>query len=336
MSKVLVTGGLGYLGSHAVIELMSCGHEVTIVDDLTNSTTSVLSNIASIAGTTPEFHELSVCDAIALSDLMCEGNFTAALHFAGLKSVSESVTSPLDYYTTNVCGSLNLVRAMEASGTRKLVFSSTAAVYGSASKMPVTEHSANLAPLSPYGKTKLAVERLLQDLCDSDGRWSVSVLRYFNPVGSHPSGLIGETPVNVPDNLFPYISQVAAGHRPYLKIYGDDFATPDGTGVRDYIHVQDLALGHINALNQALSNEGLHCWNLGTGTGHSVFDVVKAFERITGEEIPFRIVPRRPGDLAKCYANTDKANNELGWVAELSLDEMVRDAWRWQQRLSSS
>ena len=328
-STLLVTGGAGYIGSHACVELLQAGHEVVVLDNLCNSRREVLGRIERIAGRAPAFHECDVRDAAALRDVFRRHAFDAVLHFAGLKAVGESVERPLDYYDNNVGGTLALCAAMAEAGVRRLVFSSSATVYGDPDTVPLREDHP-LRPTNPYGRSKAMVEAVLQDLAQADQGWRIALLRYFNPVGAHESGLIGEDPDGVPNNLMPFIAQVAVGRREALSVFGDDYPTPDGTGVRDYIHVVDLARGHLAALEKLNSAPGVMTVNLGTGRGYSVLEMVGAFHRASSREIPYRIVGRRAGDIATCYADPSLAQRLLGWRAERGIDEMCRDAWRWQ------
>jgi UDP-glucose 4-epimerase len=329
--RVLVTGGTGYIGSHTVVELILGGHDVVILDDLSNSKATVLGRIEKITGLRPEFVETDIRDDRALNEVMGSLPFDAVMHFAGLKAVGESVDRPLDYYQVNVAGSTSLFKAMDRHGVRTIVFSSSATVYGDPAVVPVTEATPTKPPTNPYGRTKLMIEEILSDLHRSSDLWNVALLRYFNPVGAHESGLIGEDPNDVPNNLMPYISQVAAEQLPVLRVFGNDYPTPDGTGVRDYIHVVDLARGHLAALDHLAVNPGLHVWNLGTGRGTSVLDLVAAFERSTRVAVPYEIVGRRVGDVAAVWADVTKAAEELGWHASRSIEEMCADTWRWQQ-----
>ncbi len=329
--RVLVTGGAGYIGSHTVVELLQAGHQVAIVDNLSNSSPKALDRIEVICEEKVEFYEIDLLDRPALDRLMAAGNFSAVIHFAGLKAVGESVEKPLAYYENNVGGSLNLFQSMAKYGVKNLVFSSSATVYGDPEKVPIDE-KAGLGPTNPYGRTKLMIEEILKDLQASDKQWNVILLRYFNPIGAHKSGLIGEDPRGIPNNLLPYVSQVAVGRRAQLSVFGNDYDTSDGTGVRDYIHVVDLALGHLRALEIIENNPGLLCCNLGTGIGYSVLEVVNAFSRASGVKIPYVIVPRRAGDIATCYADPSFALKTLDWRAERDLLSMCADAWRWQSQ----
>lgn len=329
--RVLVTGGAGYIGSHTVVELLQAGHQVVIIDNLSNSSRRVLERLEKICGDKVEFHKLDLLDHQALDKLMASGNFDAVIHFAGLKAVGESVEKPLSYYENNVSGSLNLFQSMAKYGIKNLVFSSSATVYGDPNTVPIDEE-ADLGPTNPYGRTKLMIEEMLKDLQESDKHWNIILLRYFNPIGAHKSGLIGEDPRGIPNNLLPYVAQVAVGRREQLSVFGGDYETLDGTGVRDYIHVVDLAVGHLRALEIINNNPGLLCCNLGTGTGYSVLEVVKAFSQASGVEIPYTIVSRRPGDIATCYADPTFAQKTLGWKAERDLLSMCADTWRWQSQ----
>lgn len=327
--KILVTGGAGYIGSHTCVELLKAGHQVTVIDNLSNSSVVSLDRVRSLQEGTLEFVELDLRDATALSEVFKAGHFDAVIHFAGLKAVGESTSRPVEYYDNNVGGSITLLQEMARYGVYTLIFSSSATVYGDPDEVPIREDAA-LRPTNPYGQSKLMVEQILADLQRADDRWSVSLLRYFNPVGAHPSGLIGEDPRGIPNNLMPFISQVAVGRLPKLRVFGDDYPTPDGTGVRDYIHVVDLARGHLAALERHHRDSGCHVYNLGTGNGISVLEMRAAFEEASARPIPFEIVARRPGDIAECWADPRRAESSLNWMAQLSLDDMVRDGWRWQ------
>lgn len=326
---ILITGGAGYIGSHTAVELIQAGIEVLIADNFSNSKSTVLDRIERITGRRPGFVQLDVRDRVALRKLFAEHDFGAVIHFAGLKAVGESVAQPLRYYDNNVHGSLVLFETMAEAGVKTLVFSSSATVYGDPHTVPITEDFP-LSATNPYGRSKLMIEEMLGDIARSDASWRIALLRYFNPVGAHESGLIGEDPNDVPNNLMPYIAQVAAGLLAKLSIFGGDYATPDGTGVRDYIHVMDLARGHIAALRVLAGAAGVLTVNLGTGQGYSVLDVVRAFEQASGQRVPYQIVDRRPGDVAACYADPSQAKKLLGWQAQLGLAEMCRDAWHWQ------
>ncbi len=335
---ILITGGAGYIGSHTCIELLNTGQSLLIVDNLCNAQVESLHRIAQIANVPLgserlHFVQGDVCDGALLHQLFAQHPVKAVVHFAGLKAVGESVSQPLKYFTNNVQGTLILLQAMARYGCRKLVFSSSATVYGNPATVPISEDSP-LSVTNPYGQSKLMVEHMLRDLAESDPSWSSAILRYFNPVGAHPSGRIGEDPNGIPNNLLPYIAQVAVGKLPELAVYGNDYPTPDGTGVRDYIHVVDLAQGHLcalRALDAPQTRTGTHVWNLGTGQGYSVLQMVRAFEAASSRPVPYHIAPRRPGDIAICYADPTKAERELGWKAQRGLDEMMRDAWRWVQ-----
>jgi UDP-glucose 4-epimerase len=327
---ILLTGGAGYIGSHVALDLLAADRDVFIVDNLCNSKASVLERIGRIAGRTPQFAELDVRDGPALRKLFAGQRFDAVVHCAGLKAVGESMRMPLAYYDNNVAGSRVLAQCMAEAGVKTLVFSSSATVYGNPARVPIREDFP-LDPVNPYGRTKLMVEQMLRDVAASDAQWGVALLRYFNPVGAHPSATIGEDPNGVPNNLMPYIAQVAAGKLQELSVFGADYPTPDGTGVRDYLHVADLARGHTAALEALRGRPGVRTVNLGTGRGHSVFEVIRAFERASGRRIPYRVVARREGDIATCYADPSLAADLLGWRAEKSIDQMCADSWRWQQ-----
>ena len=326
---LLVTGGAGYIGSHTCVELLQAGYGVVVADNLCNSRREVFGRIERIAGRAVTFHECDVRDAAALRGIFGEHAIDAVLHFAGLKAVEESVARPLAYYNNNVGGTLALCAVMSEAGVRRLVFSSSATVYGDPDAVPVREDHP-LRPTNPYGHSKAMIETILQDLSRSDPAWKIALLRYFNPVGAHESGLIGEDPGGVPNNLLPFIAQVAVGRREALNVYGNDYPTPDGTGVRDYIHVVDLARGHLAALEKLATSSEVLSVNLGTGRGYSVLEMVEAFRRASGRDIPYRIVARRPGDVAACYADPALAARLLGWRAERGLERICRDAWRWQ------
>ena len=328
---ILVTGGTGFIGSHTCVELLSQGYDVVVVDNLCNSNAEVLHRIERITGKQVTFYQLDLLDRSALDRVFDAHAIEAVIHFAGLKAVGESTKMPLSYYHNNLTGTLNLLDVMAQHGVFDLVFSSSATVYGENNPIPYVEHFP-LSSTSPYGRTKVMIEQFLQDAYASDNRWNVSLLRYFNPVGAHPSGLMGEDPRGIPNNLMPFITQVAVGKRAQLSVFGGDYPTHDGTGVRDYIHVVDLALGHIKALKKLASQtaKSIDAYNLGAGVGFSVLDVVKAFEKASGQAIPYEIMPRRAGDIAEFYANAEKARNILGWEVSLSLEDMCRDSWRWQ------
>jgi len=331
-NSIVVTGGAGYIGSHTTLVLLQAGFHVVVVDNLCNSSPVSLERVAQIAGTAPIFIQGDIRNRALLDRVFTEHQVAAVLHFAGLKAVGESVHEPLFYYENNVAGTLNLCQAMAAAGIFRLVFSSSATVYGEQKKMPFREDMPAGQPTNPYGRTKLMVEWVLRDMARADERWWVALLRYFNPAGAHESGLIGEDPSGIPDNLLPYIAQVAIGRLEELTVFGDDYPTVDGTGVRDYIHVMDLAEGHLKALLASEGQTGVKTWNLGTGQGFSVLQMVRAFEAASGKRVPCRIAPRRPGDIAECWADPSKVERELGWRARKSLDEMMRDAWHWQSQ----
>ena len=332
MSSILLTGAAGFIGSHTAVELLEAGETVVLADDLSNSSAGVVDRLEAITGRRPCFYRADVADREAVERIFSENEISAVLHFAGFKSVGESVARPLPYYRNNLDTTLTLLEAMARHGVKRFIFSSSATVYGQSGDAPFTEDTPIRGCASPYGWTKLMIERILRDTAAADPEMSVLLLRYFNPVGAHESGLIGETPKGTPTNLMPYIAQVAAGLRDRLLIYGDDYPTPDGTGVRDYIHVTDLARGHVAALRYAMAHTGTEAVNLGTGRGHSVLEVVRTFEAVNRVSVPYEVAPRRPGDVAACWAVTDKARRLLGWQAEKSLADMCRDAWRWQLR----
>ena len=330
IKKVLVTGGAGYIGSHTVVELLGAGMEVVIVDNLSNAKLSVIDRIEKITQHRPVFVEADIRDRMALRTIFANHAIDAVIHFAGLKAVGESVAQPLRYYDNNLAGSIVLFEEMAAAKVKQLVFSSSATVYGDPATVPISE-DAPLSATNPYGQTKLMIELILRDIAKSDPDWRIATLRYFNPVGAHASGVIGEAPNGIPNNLMPYIAQVAGGRLDQLSVFGGDYPTRDGTGVRDYIHVVDLARGHIKALDALDSVDGVLTVNLGTGTGYSVLDMIQAFEAASGRNIPYRIVGRRAGDIAQCYADPAYASRVLGWRAELGIDAMCVDTWRWQQ-----
>ncbi len=327
--KILVTGGAGYIGSHTVIELIASGHEVVIVDNLVNAKEESVRRVEEITGRAIPFHKVDLLDRPALDRIFAEEKIDAVIHFAGLKAVGESVKIPLRYYENNLSGTFALCEAMIAAGCFNLVFSSSATVYGDPASVPIREDFP-LSATNPYGRTKLFLEQILCDLNAADPRFNIALLRYFNPVGAHPSGRIGEDPNGIPNNLVPYIAQVAVGKLKELSVFGGDYPTTDGTGVRDYIHVLDLAAGHVRALEKLASNPGVVTYNLGTGRGYSVLEMIRAFEKASGRLVPYRIVDRRPGDIAACYADPTKAERDLGWNATRGLDEMCADTWRWQ------
>jgi UDP-glucose 4-epimerase len=327
--KILVTGGMGYIGSHTVVELLNAGHEVVVVDNLSNSQPVVQQRVEKIAGKTFEFAEADIRDRAALERIFGMHQVGAVIHFAGLKAVGESVAQPLRYYDNNVSGSVALFETMARFGVKTLVFSSSATVYGDPASVPIVEDFP-LSATNPYGRSKLMIEEILRDLIKAEPDWRIALLRYFNPVGAHESGLIGEEPNGIPNNLVPYIAQVANGQRERLSVYGGDYPTPDGTGLRDYIHVVDLAIGHVKTLDKLATAPGVVTYNLGTGRGNSVLEMVRAFEQASGRPIPYQVVDRRPGDIAKCYADPSRARDELGWVAERDVAQMCADSWRYQ------
>ncbi|MBL8358906.1 MAG: UDP-glucose 4-epimerase GalE [Rubrivivax sp.] len=328
-ATILLTGATGYIASHTWLALWAAGYDVVGVDDFSNSSPAVLERLARIGGREPRFHRASVCDAAAIGKLFARERIDGVVHFAALKAVGDSVQRPLAYYANNLGGLLTVCDAMQRAACRRLVFSSSATVYGDPQRLPITE-DAPLSATNPYGQSKLMGEQMLRDLGIADAQWQTACLRYFNPVGAHASGLIGEDPRGEPNNLMPYVAQVAVGRREALSVYGDDYATPDGTGVRDYIHVTDLAEGHVAALQRLFEQPGSFTVNLGTGRGHSVREVVAAYERASGRAVPCRVVPRRPGDVAACWADPARAEALLGWKATRDLDTMCRDSWRWQ------
>ena len=330
--KILLTGGAGYIGSHTYVELTNAGHEAVIVDNFYNACDEVLKRLETITGRPVCCHKADVSDAAALDEVFAQHDFDAVIHFAGYKAVGESVAKPLAYYRNNIDTTLTLCEIMQKHGVKRLVFSSSATVYGTSDEMPLVESMHTGGCTNPYGWTNYMIEQILRDTAHAFPDWSVALLRYFNPIGAHHSGLIGEEPVGIPNNLMPYITQVAVGKREKLSVFGNDYPTPDGTGVRDYIHVVDLARGHVAACDYLMSATGCEVFNLGTGIGYSVLDLVKTFERVSGITIPYQITPRRPGDVARCYANASKAKEMLHWQAEKNLEDMCRDSWRWQSQ----
>lgn len=332
---IFVTGGAGFIGSHTVVELLNAGQEVTVFDNFCNSQPDVLARVGSISGKQPTLIEGDIRDASALTAALRSSGATAVIHFAGLKAVGESVQKPLDYYDNNVVGTVRLLQAMDECDVKTLVFSSSATVYGDPQRLPLTEDHP-LSATNPYGQTKLVIEEMLRDLYRSDPNWRISILRYFNPVGAHASGLIGENPQGIPNNLLPFVGQVAVGQREFLNVWGDDYPTPDGTGVRDYIHVVDLAQGHLKALERLKNHTECMAINLGTGVGYSVLDMVRAFELASGQKVPYKVAPRRAGDIASCYADPTRARALLGWSAKYGLEAMCTDAWRWQKNAAST
>ena len=327
---ILVTGGAGYIGSHTTVELLNAGYEVVIVDDYSNSKPEVLNRIKEITGKEFSFHEVNILDKAALEEVFQAHDLDAVIHFAGYKAVGESVAEPLKYYHNNLTGTFVLAELMEKYDVKKMVFSSSATVYGMNNVSPLTE-DLPLSTTNPYGTTKMMIEQILQDVYKAEPTWSIALLRYFNPIGAHESGRIGEDPNGIPNNLMPYITQVAVGKRDQLSVFGSDYDTLDGTGVRDYIHVVDLAKGHLKAVEKVLDTEQIEAYNLGTGQGYSVLDVVTNFEKATGQKVPYALVDRRPGDIETCYSDATKAAVELGWKASYNLEEMCRDSWRWQE-----
>ncbi|MBD7963195.1 UDP-glucose 4-epimerase GalE [Fictibacillus norfolkensis] len=328
---ILVTGGAGYIGSHTAVELIESGYEVVIVDNFMNSSTEVINRLKKITGKEIKVYNVDLLDKEGLTNVFSENQIEAVIHFAGLKAVGESVEKPLFYYHNNITGTLHLSEVMKDFGVKKMVFSSSATVYGTAETVPLNEDT-TLGATNPYGWSKLMLEQIFRDLYTSDNEWSIALLRYFNPVGAHESGLIGEDPNGIPNNLTPFITQVAVGKLEKLRVFGNDYDTEDGTGVRDYIHVVDLAKGHLKALDKVLTNTIIDAYNLGTGEGYSVLEMVNTFEKVTSVKIPYEITDRRPGDIAVSYADPTKARQELGWVAERGLEDMLRDSWNWQQK----
>ena len=331
MSHILVTGGAGFIGSHTLVELLNNGHDVIVIDNLSNASKISLERVREITGKDILFYEADIRDRAVLDRIFEEHPIDAVIHFAGLKAVGESVAKPIEYYDNNLVGTLVLLEAMRDHGVKKLIFSSSATVYGTPEQLPLTETCKVGGTTNPYGTSKYFQERMLEDVCVSDKEWSVILLRYFNPVGAHPSGRIGEDPKGIPNNLTPYIAKVAIGELPEIGVFGDDYPTPDGTGVRDYIHVVDLAKGHVAAIH-ALEEPGVYTYNLGTGIGYSVLDVIHAFERACGRKLPYTVKPRRAGDIAACYADAGKAKRELHWQAQRGLDDMCASLWNWQSK----
>ena len=327
--KILVTGGAGYIGSHTCVELLNAGHEVVVVDDYSNSSVESINRVKKITGKEIELHEVNLLDTKALSTVFDSNDIDAVIHFAAFKAVGESVSKPIEYYTNNLSGTLSLLNVMRDHNVKNIIFSSSATVYGSPKSNPIREDFERTFT-NPYGATKLMTEDILRDVHTADNAWNIVNPRYFNPIGAHESGLIGEDPAGIPNNLVPYIAQVAVGIREELAVFGDDYDTPDGTGVRDYIHVVDLALGHVAALKNISEKAGYADYNLGTGQGYSVLDVVKAYEAASGQKVPYKVHDRRPGDIATCYADSTKAKEELGWTAQRDLNKMCVDSWNWQ------
>lgn len=327
--KILVTGGAGYIASHTNVELLNAGYEVVVLDNFSNSSETPIHKVEQLTGKTIQFYQADLLDKATLETIFRRESFDAVIHFAGLKCVPESCQLPLKYFTNNIQGTLNLLNCMEEFSVKKLVFSSSATVYGIQTKMPITEE-ASLSVLNPYGRTKLIIEDMLRDIYAADNSWDIALLRYFNPIGAHKSGEIGEDPKGIPNNLVPYVAKVAVGELEHINVNGNDYDTPDGTGIRDYIHVVDLALGHVKAIEKLNENPGLVTYNLGTGTGYSVFDVIHSYEKACGKTLPYVIAPRRPGDAATAYSDPSKAERELGWKAARGIEEMCEDSWRWQ------
>ncbi|MEH6842338.1 UDP-glucose 4-epimerase GalE [Priestia megaterium] len=328
--NILVTGGAGYIGSHTCLELLNVGHEIVVIDNLSNGKLEALKRVSELTKKNFRFYQEDLLDKTTLEKVFSENNIDAVIHFAGLKSVGESIKIPLHYYHNNITGTLLLCQTMKKYDVKKMIFSSSANVYGVPKDVPITEDSP-LAPINPYGRTKLIIEQILRDLYVSDNSWGIVLLRYFNPIGAHESGRIGEDPNDIPNNLMPYVTQVAVGKRDKLKVFGKDYNTHDGTGVRDYIHVVDLAKGHLKALEMVTSTTGIDAFNLGTGIGYSVLDLIKNYENTTSQKIPYTLTHRRLGDIDKCYADVNKANKKLGWKATKNLEDMCKDSWRWQK-----
>lgn len=330
--KILVTGGAGYIGSHTDVELLNAGHEVVVVDNLYNSNEKALERVEEITGKPVKFYQVDVLDKEALNRVFDEEDIDAVIHFAGLKAVGESVSKPVEYYNNNIAGTINLLDVMKAHNVKNIIFSSSATVYGDPAEIPITEKCPKGTCTNPYGWSKWMLEQILMDVNKADPEWNVMLLRYFNPIGAHESGLIGEDPKGIPNNLVPYVAQVAVGKLEAVQVFGDDYDTPDGTGVRDYIHVVDLATGHVAALDWMNGREGVEIFNLGTGQGTSVLEVVRAFSAACGRELPYKICPRRGGDVAAVYGDASKAEREMGWKAQYSIDDMCRDSWNWQSK----
>ncbi|MBR6485835.1 MAG: UDP-glucose 4-epimerase GalE [Lachnospiraceae bacterium] len=328
--KILVTGGAGYIGSHTCVELLENGYDVVIVDNLDNSSEKAIERIGEITGRKPVFYNADIRDAKAMNDIFASEKPGCVIHFAGLKAVGESVQKPLEYYENNIGGTMVMLDAMRKNGCKNIIFSSSATVYGDPAFVPITEECPKGNPTNPYGRTKSMLEQILTDLNTADPKWNVILLRYFNPIGAHKSGLIGEDPKGIPNNLLPYVAQVAIGKLECVGVFGNDYDTPDGTGVRDYIHVVDLAKGHVKAIDKIKENPGVKIYNLGTGNGYSVLDVIKAYSKACGHDVPYVIKPRRSGDIATCYADASLAKKELGWEAEYGIDDMCADSWKWQ------
>lgn len=329
--KILVTGGAGFIASHTNVELLNAGYDVVVVDNLVNSSRESVARVEELTGKKISFYEEDLLNEKAIDAIFEKENIDSVIHFAALKAVGESCQIPLRYFDNNLIGTLNLLKVMEKHGVKSIVFSSSATVYGKPESVPIREDFP-LSVSNPYGRTKLIIEDMLRDIYKSDNEWDIALLRYFNPIGAHESGMIGENPHGIPNNLLPYVAKVAAGQLECVNVFGDDYDTPDGTGVRDYIHVVDLATGHIKALEKLVTHPGLVTYNLGTGVGYSVLDIIKNFEKACGKEIPYKITPRRPGDIDMCYADPAKAKKELGWEATRSIDKMCEDAWRWQTK----
>ena len=332
--SILITGGAGFIGSHTAVELLNVGKDIIIADNFSNSKPQVLDKIKEITGKVFKFYEADILDKPAFEKIFAENKIESVIHFAGLKAVGESVAKPLEYYQNNIAGTVNLLQVMAAAGCKNIVFSSSATVYGANPDVPFKETHPTMAATNPYGSTKLMLETVLKDLYISDNSWSIALLRYFNPIGAHPSGLIGESPNGIPNNILPIITHVATGKLDVLNVTGNDYDTPDGTGVRDYLHVVDLANGHVKAVDYLADNKGVLVVNLGTGKGYSVLDIIKAFEKVSGKVINYKFAPRRPGDIATCYADPSKAKEVLGWQAKYDIDEMCRDSWNFASKNS--